>query len=83
MKLNSSPVRRSRPLAATLFLAGAVAFDQLDSGECPMGKCMAERLQGQSACKGAANSCKGQNSARHGFLDDLREAVAWRSVAST
>src|SRR6185437_9535060 len=65
MKLNSKSGATLAAVAATLFLAGAVATTTSSPANAAQGKCMAgNACKGQSACKGGANSCKGLNACK-------------------
>ena len=76
MKLNSKSGATLAAAAATLFLAGSVVSTVSTPANAAQGKCMAgNACKGQSACKGAANSCKGHERLQGpGLLDGFREA---------
>src|SRR5271170_2486628 len=60
MKLDSKSGATLAAAAATLFLAGATISAISTPAHAAQGKCMAgNACKGKSACKGAANSCKG------------------------
>ena len=75
MKLNSKSGATLAAVAATLFLAGAVATTTSSPANAAQGKCMAgNACKGQSACKGSANSCKGLNACKGNGFAMMSEA---------